>query len=124
MKDMKNNQDVVSSIVPAVYKTNQNGTGADLKEFDGAMLVFHGGALTDGTHTPAGKESNDNAAWNVIDSDDLEGALVDMVANSVQRVGYKGSKRYIRAQMDSSGSTGMSYSATVVRGFPHRAPVE
>jgi len=46
-----------------------------------------------------------------------------MTANSVQRVGYKGAKRYVRAVLTIGGTTpSIDASALVVRGLPHRAP--
>ena len=39
MKDMTNNMDAVSTIDPDDYTSSENGSGVDLKGFNGAMAV-------------------------------------------------------------------------------------
>ena len=127
MRDMKNNVDAVNSLAPATYTATGNGSGADLQGYSGAMVVFHAGTADTGngdeTYTPSVEESDDNSAFNAVAAGDLEGALSNMTANSVQRVGYKGSKRYIRARLVLGGTTpSIDASALVLRGLPHHAP--
>lgn len=127
MRDIKNNLDAVSSIDPASVTASTNGSGVDLREFDGAMIVFQAGSADTGnadeTYTPGVEESDDNSAYSPVAASDLEGALVNMTANSVLRVGYKGSKRYVRAVLTVGGTTpSIDASALVVRGLPHYAP--
>ena len=75
------------------------------------------------TH-PAVEESDDNSNFSVVAAGDLEGTLFNMAANSIQRIGYKGSKRYIRAVLTLGGTTpAINASALVVRGIPRIAPV-
>ncbi|MCH8209414.1 MAG: hypothetical protein IIA62_10250 [Nitrospinae bacterium] len=123
MRDLKNNVDVVKSIDPATYNSDQTGTGVDLRDNDSAMAVIQSGALTDGTHTPKLQESDDDSTYTDVVSADLEGSFANIAANAVQRVGYKGSKRYVRVFVTSSGATGAIYSASIARGNPHVAPV-
>ena len=128
MRDIKNNLDGVSSIDPASITVTTNGSGVDLRDFDGAMVVFQAGAADTGsgneTYTPSMEESDDNSSFSAVAVSDLEGALVNMTANSVQRVGYKGAKRYVRAVLTLGGTTpSIDASALVVRGLPHQSPV-
>ncbi len=124
MRDLKNNIDEVTSIAPAAHAASVNGTGVDLKGFDGAVVSFVVGAITDGTHTPTVEESDDNITYTAVAAADLEGTLVDLTANTNQRVGYKGSKRYIRPVSTVAGATtGGVYAATVIRGIAHMRPV-
>jgi len=128
MKDLKNNLDVVASIKPAVYTASADGVGVDLRGFDGAVAVFESGTVdnvdTNETYTPSVEESDDNAVFTAVAAADLEGALTPMVDDEIQRVGYKGSKRYIRAVMTLAGTTpSFAGRASVIRGIPHRAPV-
>lgn len=124
MKDLKNYLDVVNSIDPDDYIATANGLGIDLQGFEGSAVVFSVGTVTDGTHTPKIQESDDNSAWNDVASDDQEGTLSDLTSDTNQRVGYKGAKRYLRAVLTISGATtGAQAASLVLRGIPHRAPV-
>lgn len=127
MRDIKNNLDGVSSMDPASYTATTNGAGVDLRDFDGAMVMFQAGTADTGsgneTYAPSVEESDDNSSFSAVAASDLEGALVNMTANSVQRAGYKGAKQYIRAVITIGGTTpSIDASALVVRGLPHRAP--
>ena len=127
MRDIKNNLDAVGSIDPASITASTNGSGVDLRDFDGAMVVFQAGTADTGsgneTYTPSLEESDDNSVYSAVAASDLEGAMVNMTANSVQRVGYKGAKRYVRAVLTLGGTTpSIDASALVVRGLPHHAP--
>lgn len=121
--DLKNNADVVQSLVPATRKTDSDGSGVDLRGYEAAMVVFDTGAITDGTHTPTLEDSDDDISYATVAVAGLQGTFANLSASSVQRVGYIGTKRYVRAQCNSSGTTGAAYSATIVRGRPHAAPL-
>ncbi|PIQ96539.1 MAG: hypothetical protein COV67_09000 [Nitrospinae bacterium CG11_big_fil_rev_8_21_14_0_20_56_8] len=123
---MKNKMDAVNSLVPAVYSTNQaeNGTGVDLRDFDAAVVLFMTGVITDGTFTPKIQESDDDVTYTDVDPTDQEGALSALSASAVQRLGYKGSKRYLRPVVTvASATSGGAVAAHVIRALPHRAPV-
>lgn len=128
MRDMKNNMDAVNSLAPAAYTASSNGSGVDLQGYDAAMVVFSSGAAdfvdTDEVYTPSVEESDDNVNYTGVAAGDLEGTLAGLSANSVQRVGYKGSKRYIRAVLTIAGTTPSVQAAGIVlRGRPAQAPV-
>lgn len=131
-RDLKNNVDASQSIAPAERTASVNGTGVDLQQFDSAMGVFNAGLWTDGSFTPKLQESDaEGSGYTDVASADLDGAFTDVDSlttdNSVQRVGYKGNKRYIRMAVDEAGaspaaSTGLVFGATIHRGHPHGAP--
>ena len=123
MRDLKNNVDAVKSIDPATHNSNQTGTGADLQGYEAAMAIVYSGALTDGTHTPKLQESDDDSSYTDVAAADVVGTLANISANAVQRVGYKGGKRYVRVFVTSDGTTGAIYGAMMIRGVPHHAPV-
>jgi len=122
-RDLKSNVDAAASITPAVRNAAVNGSGVDLKGYASAAVIFQVGTVTDGTHTPSVQESDDNSTFTAVAAGDLDGTLVNLVANSVQRVGYHGRRRYLRAQVTSSGATGAAYAAMVLRGHPGQSPV-
>ena len=128
MRDIKNNLDGVNSIFPASYTDTINGSGVDLQDFDGALVMFQVGIIGTGngneTYAPNLEESDDNSDFSPVIASDLEGSLANMMANSIQRIGYKGAKRYIRAVLTLGGKNpSINASALVVRGLPHLAPV-
>jgi len=124
MKDLKNHIDAVNSINPDDHTATINGLGIDLQGFEGSAVVFSVGTVTDGTHTPKIEESEDNSNWMDVPLTDQEGLLSDLASDTNQRVGYKGTKRYLRAVLTVSGATlGAQAASLVLRGIPHRAPV-
>jgi hypothetical protein len=128
MRDIKNNLDGVRSIDPASYTASINGSGVDLQGFDGAMIVFQAGNTNTGigneTYIPSVEESDDNSNFLPVATSALDGTLSNLTSNSIQRVGYKGAKRYIRAVLTLGGGTpSADISALVVRGLPHLSPV-
>jgi Na+-translocating ferredoxin:NAD+ oxidoreductase RnfG subunit len=122
MRDIKNNVDVQPSINPANYSADQTGSGVDLRDFDSAMAVVQIGTVVGNTHTPKIQESDDDAAYTDVAAADLEGVFVAAVANSTQRVGYKGAKRFIRVFVTSTGASAV-YGAQIIRGKAHSTPV-
>jgi hypothetical protein len=124
MRDLKSNIDLVQSLSPAVTTATTNGAGVDLQGFGSAVVVFHPGAITDGTHTPSVEESDDDAAYATVAAADLQGTLAVLADDTIQRVGYIGTKRYVRAVSTVAGATtGGVYGAEVVRGNGSLTPL-
>jgi hypothetical protein len=123
MVDLENYLDVVQSLNPAARTASANGAGVDLANYNGAMVVLHVGTITDGTHTPRVEESSDNSTYTTVAASDLIGSLAALATGVVQKVGYIGSRRYIRVATTVNGATnGGVYGASVVRGFPRKGP--
>lgn len=128
-RDIKNNVDAAHSLEPAVRATGTtNGSGVDLQGYDSAMVLVYFGAYTNGTHTPTLEHSDDNSSFTAAASTDMDGSFTAVSsgagANTLQRVGYRGSKRYVRAVMTvASGATGAASAAVIVRGKAASAPV-
>lgn len=124
MRDLKSNIGVVQSIAPAAITATASGAGIDLQGFNSACVVFHPGTITDGTHTPKVQESDDDSTYTDVAAADLQGTLAALASDTIQRVGYKGTKRYIRAVSTVAGATtGGVYGAEVILGNPALAPV-
>ncbi len=123
-RDLTSNIDVKSSIDPDDYTATATGATVDLRGFEGAVVAFLVGTVTDGTHTPSVEESPDDSTWNTVAAADLTGTLVDLASDANQRVGYRGAKRYVRAKLTVSGATtGVQAAAVVVRGHAAQCPV-
>lgn len=107
-----------------------SGGVIDLAGYEGCLVSFFTGTLTDGTYTPslyAGDES-DMSDEAVVDSTELTdggavGGSFDAFAatddNSIQSLGYIGKKRYIKLKVTSaSTSSGGVLGGTVTKGLP------
>lgn len=129
VKDIKNNIDIAHSLEPAVRATGTaNGAAVDLQGYHAAALVVYFGAYTNGTHTPALEHSDDGTTFSATTASDLDGSFTAVAsaggANTLQRVGYRGSKRYLRAVMTvASGATGAASAAVVIRSMAGSEPV-
>jgi len=108
LKDLKNNLDVAQSLAPAARTADANGTSVDLQNAVAALAVCSIGAWTDGAFTPILQESDDDSAWSDVAAADLEGAFVAVTDgatdDTTQKVGYKGTLRYIRMKVDQTAS--------------------
>lgn len=123
MHDLENRLDVAQSLNPAARTATANGTGVDLANYDGAMIVFEVGTITDGTHTPKIQDSDDNSTFADVAAANQIGTLAVLASGTPQKVGYVGAKRYIRAVSTVSGATtGGVYAASVIRGYPRKQP--
>ncbi|MFM2345358.1 MAG: hypothetical protein RL654_111 [Pseudomonadota bacterium] len=124
MQDIRNTLDYVQSLPPAARTATVNGTSVDTTNYGSAAVIFEMGALTDGTHTPSVQDSDDNTNFTTVSASGLIGALSNLAANTVQKVGYIGTKRYVRPVLTIAGATtGAVSSAIVVGGDCRKAPV-
>lgn len=137
-KDLLNSIDVSSTLVPASRTADANGTGVDVGRNESAVLLFHVGAegvTLSGTDKIALEieESDDDSTYTDVAAADLVGeesagvvkTLDDIAeAPAAYSVTYLGSKRYIRAVLNYSGThgTGTPISAVVIAGHPRVAP--
>lgn len=122
--DMKQSNDIQNSLAPAARTASANGSGVDLSGFHSANIAFVVGTITDGTHTPSVQESDDNSTFTNVAAADLNGTLAALASNTNQRVGYRGTKRYVRAVSTVSGATtGGVYAGVVERGDARKQPV-
>jgi len=130
------NSVLVQQTVTAANRTNGtvNGTAVDLwsnsvgrQKFGGALVVVQTGTITDGTHTVEVQESDDNSSFTAVADADLQGTEPAIGAandNVVYEIGYRGSKRYLRAAVVTSGATsGGTFGAVLILGLPRRLPV-
>lgn len=117
--------------------TTTAGSIIDTKGYDSVAFIIHGHTLTDGTYTPLINESDDSGMSGetaVADSDlfvpgvtsgqEAEAALEATDDNTVKKIAYTGSKRYITCDIVSTGTTsGGTVSVIAVLGSPNNAPI-
>lgn len=132
MKDLHNNIKVLSAIAPAaIVAADATKTSAiiDTKDFKSLEFAVQSGAITDGTFTGTVYESDadDMTGETAVAAADLIGTAPVFIAtedNVVKKVGYIGTKRYVRIKMVQSGATtGGFISAQAIQGDPRVAPV-
>lgn len=129
IRDINDQVDSALSLSPAARVNGTfNGTSIDLRGYDSAMMVFNFGAYTDGVHTPALQHSDDGSSFVAVTAAEMNGGLAAVSsgagANTTQRVGYGGIKRYVRASLVITGATtGALSEASIVRGDPRSMPL-
>ena len=115
--DVQSRRSPAQSIAPAAYTSDVNGNGINVAAHAGSMAVLNIGTVTDGTWTPALEESDDNSVWAAVAAEDQQGSFSDFDSgdsNTVQKVGYKNNKRYVRVVVTQVGaSTGAIFGAVV-----------
>lgn len=124
MRDSASNVGVVASVVPQTASGNVTGDPVDTLGYDSVTLVVATGSSTgfDVAAEVQASDSTGSTSFAAADSAELVGAFKALEANAVQRVGYVGSKRYVRVVLDhNSGS--VDASAVAVLGHAHQRPV-
>lgn len=132
MFDLHNNINAAPALNPQAIATNTTVNGAiiDLSGYNSAEFVLQSATLTDGTFTPSITEGNvaNLSDGTAVAASDIIGTIAGATFaltddNAVKRLGYSGSKRYIRLNITTTGITsGGTVAATVVRGHPLHAP--
>lgn len=127
MRNIDKDVAVSSTLLPNVRTTTATGVTVDLAGFDKAMFIAHVGTITDGTFAFDPEESDDDSSWSNIAAGDLSGSFTSGTSSAddtVQEVGYMGSKRYIRCNLTVSGSpsTGGAVGVTVLKAGARTKP--
>lgn len=128
MRDLKAGLDAAPALAPAVRNATATGTVVDLRGFDGASVLVHVGAYTDGTHTPSLEASTDGVTYVAVGAGEMAGGFTAIAsgaeANTVQQVGYSGPGRYLRPKLTVAGATtGAAVAISVLRARAARQGV-
>ncbi|MBN9242437.1 MAG: hypothetical protein J0I98_06555 [Mesorhizobium sp.] len=127
MKDGISGIGLVASLVPAVVSATTKGSNADLQGYNSATLIINTGAIAgDGLYVMSMQESDTttDGDFTDVDDDDMLGAFpASLAASSVYKIGYKGTKRYIRAVITKTSGTSIAAGAVFALGHPYDAPV-
>lgn len=127
MKDSYHNSKVAQAIVPAVATAAANGATIDLQGFGSALFAVNTGAVAgDGDFGVKLQESDTTTSGDFkdVDAADQIGTVpATLEANAAYRVGYIGSKRYVRLATTKAGGTSIALGAVAILGHPAMAPV-
>jgi hypothetical protein len=134
MRDLHNNIKASRATSPAAAITGNSTTDSqiiDTQGFESVEFVSAYGVITDGTFTPSLQEGD---AANLSDAatvaaGDMLGTVAAATAvattdnNTVKKLGYKGTKRYVRQRLTQSGATTGGFVAVVaVQGHARNNP--
>jgi len=142
MKDLHNNVAVVEVLPPAAMTADNTPAALDLGGFRSAVLLLHvgiGGITFTGSNKIEFKltHSDDDATYEAVTADDLDGVdsvgtggivkslTSEQAAATLDKIAYKGGRRYLKLLADFSGThgTGTPIAAVLVKGHPLEAPV-
>jgi hypothetical protein len=125
--DTYNNSTGAMGLDVQVINTDTVTTGniIDTALYESVLVIFFTGTMTAGGGVGLIQEGDDSGLSDAATSTDIKGAA-DMAADGdddiVRRMGYHGSKRYIRPAVDSDGTCNGTFGAIVVLGNPKTAP--
>ena len=127
MKDLHSGLGVIQALAPAVVAATATATAIDLQGFNSALVVVNTGAIAgSGDYTTKLQESDTTTGGDFTDvaEGDLIGSFpASLEAGSVVKVGYRGTKRYIRTVTTKNSGTSIAAGIVVVKGDPADAPV-
>jgi len=126
MRDLAHNIAAIQAVAPAVLSATNTSAAMDLLGFESAALVINTGAIVSaGDFTPKLTECDTSGGtYTDVAAADLIGTFpVILVATSVVKVGYVGSKRFLKSVITKNGGTSIAASAVLVKGNAHDLPV-
>lgn len=138
-RDMHNSVDILAVITPQTVGTTGTGrTGSviDTRGYDSVEFAIGYGAVTataavftvtilegdvTGTLTSVADANllGTEAGAGLAAATRVDGST----ENVAKRIGYRGAKRYVRADVKSTATNGTPISVNAILGKPHRAPV-
>jgi len=128
--DLRSNIKAGVSIVPAVHTAaTVTGTSVDVSEGKSAAVIVSTGARTGGTYAFSLEHSDESAAnFVAVPASQLDGTFANFAAagdvNKVlNRVGYKGTRKFLRVVATGTSTPNMAFAVTVLVGNPTDIPV-
>jgi len=134
MRDLHNNIEIRQALAPAVGSDDTPLVSAiiDCAGFDGMEFAIVTGTLADADATWTVLIEHDDAANLATKASVPDGSLLGTEAgasftfaadNVVKKIGYRGTKRYVRMTITPDGNAGNApIAAVAILGFPKMAP--
>lgn len=127
MRDLYSNIGAELALVPAVKSAAGEGPAIDLLGFESISFVVATGAIvSDGDFGVKVQESDiaDSGGFGDAPASAVSSnAPATLAASSSYKLGYRGSKRYVRLALTKAGGTSIAAGAVAVKGNPLTAPV-
>ena len=127
MKDLYSNLGVVLALAPAVQSAAATGETVDLRGFGGVVFALDTGAIVGSGEFGVKLQHSDTTTSG--EFVDVPAQLVAsdapaiLTASGAFKLGYKGSKRYVRLALTKEGGTSIAAGAVAILGQPAVAPV-
>lgn len=122
-REMRSLVKCVEAIRPAVFAGNATGQAVDTQGFDSVLFVVSVGAIVGAGNMTAKLQHDDVVGFGTVAdvaAEDLVGAFVSpLVTNTVQYVGYRGSKRFVRVFGTLNSGTSVAVGAVAILGHPN-----
>uniref|UniRef100_UPI003BAAB2BC hypothetical protein n=1 Tax=Stappia sp. TaxID=1870903 RepID=UPI003BAAB2BC len=125
-KDLYSNFAVVQAVASGSKSDAADGADVDLQGFYSALFVVNTGTISGaGDFTFKLQESDEEGTgYEDVAADDVIGEAPDtMAATSAYKLGYRGSKRYVRLAITKAGGTSIQVGAVAILGHANQAPV-
>lgn len=131
-RDLYHNIGAIVNMIPVAARTSTVAIGSavtlDTYGYYGIIIEAICGTITDGTHTLAVYESDTDVTGNYtqVNASDLIGSFTAISSSNAanQKVGYIGSKRYLRVVDTVAGTTtGGVYGVVGIVGYPMHKPI-
>lgn len=127
MRELYNDIGLVQATIPAVLAATNTSAAIDLAGFDSATVLINTGAIVSaGDFTTKLQESDTTTSGDFTDvaAGDLVGAFpASLAADSLYKVGYSGTKRYVRTVTTKNSGTSIIAGVFVAKGHPLTGPV-
>jgi uncharacterized PurR-regulated membrane protein YhhQ (DUF165 family) len=131
MRDLHSNIKTLVALNPGTIAANvaTNGAIIDMKGYRSLEIAILAGTITDGTYTASlqhGDQANLSDAVTVPAGDLLGAAPVILATedNTVEKFGYRGTKRYVRLVLTSTGvTTGGALAAVALQADANSYPL-
>ncbi|AJE47181.1 hypothetical protein [Celeribacter indicus] len=113
MRDLYNNIVTLPALAPAVHTAAATGAGIDTARSRSAAFVVSTGAVVGSADFGVSlQESDDGTSWKSVDAAQVQSnAPATLEADSAYRLGYLGSKRYVRLALTRAGGTSLALGA-------------
>jgi hypothetical protein len=127
MKDLYSNVKVALALAPAVQGSATTGPGIYLRDFGGAVIAVNTGAIVGAGDFGAKLQHSDTDETG--DYVDVPAGLftsnapATLAAASTYKLGYTGSKPWLRLALTKAGGTSIAAGASAYLGYPEVAPV-
>ncbi len=127
MKDLYSNVTAAVALAPAVQSSATTGGAIDLRAHGSCIIAVNTGAIAgDGDFGVKLQHSDTTTGGDFVDVPAglfSSNAPATLLAASAYKLGYKGTKRYVRLALTKTGGTSIAAGATAILGAPAVAPV-
>ena len=126
MKDLHSKIGVVQALAPVVVAATATSSAIDMQGFNSAVVVVNSGAIVgSGDYTVSLTECDtSDGTYTAVAAGDLIGTFpASLEAASVAKVGYIGTKRYLKTVTTKNSGTSIAVGIVVLQGNPSDAPV-